>query len=96
MAKYTMPFTEPASFIIDRLINKYGIHMQLQAIRTSKHMTQEEASVLSGLSVGTISRVETGGNVTLGNIIRYAHSLGYEITIKKMDKPLSEIENEDR
>lgn len=83
--KYWMPFTVPANMIIDRLINKYGIHMQLAAIRTSQNLTQEQAAVLSGLSIGTISRLETGGNVTLENIIRYAQSLGYEITLTKTD-----------
>ena len=44
--------------------------------------------MLSGLSVGTISRLETGGNVTLANIIRYAQAMGYEVTLRKMDNPL--------
>lgn len=88
MPKYTMPFTEPANLVIERICNKYGIHIHLQAIRTSKHITQEEAAVLSGLSVGTISRLETGGNVTLANIIRYAQAMGYEVTLRKMDNPL--------
>lgn len=88
MPKYTMPFTEPGCFEIERICNKFGVHIHLQAIRTSKHITQEEAAVLSGLSVGTISRLETGGNVTLANIIRYAQAMGYEITLRKMDNPL--------
>ena len=83
--KYWMPFTVPTDSIIDRLINKYDIHMQLAAIRTSQNLTQEQAAVLSGLSIGTISRLETGGNVTLENIIRYAQSLGYEITLTRID-----------
>ena len=62
MPKYTMPFTEPANLVIERICNKYGIH--------------------------TISRLETGGNVTLANIIRYAQAMGYEVTLRKMDNPL--------
>lgn len=83
--KYWMPFTIPTDMLIERVINKFGIHMQLAAIRNSKHITQEQAAALSGLSIGTISRLETGGNVTLENIIRYAQSLGYEITLTKTD-----------
>lgn len=80
------PFVDGGEVIIDRLINKYGVHIQLQSIRTSMHLTQEEASVLSGLSISTISRLETGGDIRLMNVIKYAQSLGYEVRLVKKDK----------
>lgn len=81
--KLYYPFTESPDDILDRLINKYGVHIQLHFIRTSQHLTQEEASVLSDISVSTISRLETGGDVRLTNVIKYAHSLGYELRLVK-------------
>lgn len=84
--RYTMPFTPTTDMEIDKVINKYGLYIHLQALRSMQHKSQEEMSTLSGLSVGTISRLETGGNITVNNLIRYAHSLGYEVILKKMEQ----------
>lgn len=81
--KLYYPFIESPDDILDRLINKYGIHIHLQYLRTSQHLTQEEASVISDISVSTIYRLETGGDVRLANVIKYAHSLGYELRLVK-------------
>lgn len=86
MPKYYMPFGDPVNLGINRLITKYSIHIYLQAIRVSKHLTQEEAATMAGLSVSTVSAIETGGNVTLRSIIRYAQALGYDIMLVKDDR----------
>ena len=44
---------------MDRLIGK-----RICQARIAKHLTQEELSYLSGLSVSAISRIETGRNST--------------------------------
>lgn len=68
---------------VDKVIAKYAIHMQLHAMRKRARLTQEELSVLSGLSIGTISRIETGGESTIGSIIKYANACGCEFIIKR-------------
>lgn len=82
--KLYCPFTEPGDIAVDKVINKFSVHIHLHYLRTSMHLTQEEASALSGISVSTISRLETGGSdVRLDSIIKYAHALGYEVRLEK-------------
>lgn len=85
MSKYLY---NPFRFVgseVDRIVNKYSVFIYLQYLRKRANMTQEQLSILSGLSVSTISRVECGGNVSINNLIRYANALGYELAIKKME-----------
>lgn len=82
--KLYCPFEEIGDSAADKVINKFAIHIQLHYLRTSMHLTQEEASALSGISVSTISRLETSGSdVRLDSIINYAHALGYEVRLEK-------------
>ena len=67
-------------YIEDKLIRQ-----QLKNARVGKHMTQQEVSKLSGLSLATISNIESGdGSPTLRSLIRYANSIGYEFKVKKL------------
>ena len=84
---YYYPFTPTEYESIDLVINNFSIKIQAQAIRKMHHLTQEDASAITGISVSTISRIETGGNVSLFNLVRYLHRLGYEIRIVKKGTP---------
>ena len=60
------------------------IRQELRNARASKHITQQELSKLSGLSIATISNIESGdGSPTLRSLIRYAKAVDYELKIKK-------------
>ena len=67
----------------DEVINKYCLCMHLNAIRKMSHYTQEELAAVSGVSIGTISRIETGKEITLGSLIKLANTCGYELVLKK-------------
>ena len=70
---------------IDKLLNKFAIHMSLCALRLNEKLTQEQFSSVSGLSISTISSIETDGNPTLRSLIAYADVFGYELTLRKKD-----------
>lgn len=82
--EYKMPFRELDKGI-DQIINKYGIHMQLAAIRQRHHYTQSEVAQMCDLSTGSISRIETGKEVNLKTILKYANTFGYELVLRKKD-----------
>lgn len=69
---------------IDTYLADKFIRDKLTKIRKSKHLTQKQASEMSGLSTTTISNIESGDNsYTLRSLIRYTEALGYEIDISK-------------
>ena len=60
------------------------IRTKLSSIRKSKNLTQKQLSEMSGLSVSSISNIESGENsYTLRSLIKYAEAIGYEINIDK-------------
>lgn len=62
------------------------IRMKLADIRRSKGLTQKEVAEKCGLSVTTISNIESGENsYTTRSLIMYAEALGYEISVKRKD-----------
>lgn len=62
------------------------IRMDLLKIRKSKGLTQQQVAEKSGLSVSTISNIESGDNsYTTRSLIMYAEALGYDIRIKKKE-----------
>lgn len=62
------------------------IRMKLANIRRSKGFTQKEIADKCGLSVSTISNIESGENsYTTRSLIMYAETLGYEISIKRKE-----------
>lgn len=69
--------------VVDRLLNKFAIHTQLCTLRLNDKLTQEQMSNVSGLSINTISSIETDGNPTLRSLIKYADIFGYELTLRK-------------
>ena len=78
------PFTSIDQHV-DEVVSKYSIQMHLFQLRKSLGYTQEEISVLSGISISTISRIEQGGETNLRNIIKYAQACGYDIVLRKLD-----------
>ena len=70
------------SMIADKLLR-----MQLADIRKSKHLTQKDVSMLSGLSESCISNIETGeqSSPTLRSLIRYMSALNIELYIRSED-----------
>ena len=69
----------------DNLVADKLLRMQLLNIRKSKHLTQQQVSEMSGLSVSTISNLENGEltSTSFRSIIAYATALGLEIFIKE-------------
>lgn len=63
------------------------LRMQLADIRKSKHLTQKDVSMLSGLSESCISNIETGeqSSPTLRSLIRYMSALNIELYIRSED-----------
>ena len=62
------------------------IRMDLVKIRKSKGLTQQQVAEKSGLSISTISNIESGDNsYTTRSLIMYAEALGYDIRIKKKE-----------
>ena len=59
--------------------------MQFRFLRDYKHLTQEEVSLISGLSVKCIGDIESpkDGNPTLKSLMRYLDAMGYELKIQK-------------
>ena len=80
----------------DVYIQDKFIRTRLTNIRKSKGLTQEQLANKAGLSVSTISNIESGENsYTLRSLIRCAEALGYEINIDKKvgDNNDTETEN---
>ena len=73
------------SRVIDRGCNRFFLHMHLHAIRQRYGWTQQDIADATGMSPSTISRVETGKDVDLSTIIKYADAIGYEIVLRKKE-----------
>lgn len=72
------------------------IKLRLHSIRKSKGLTQSELANKTGLSVATISNIESNCNCNLNSLIHYVDALGYDINIdKKVEKDDSEGSNQD-
>lgn len=70
----------------DILIDDKLIRMELFNARKSKKMTQQNVSDKSGLSLSTISNIESGDaesqGITLKSLIKYADSVGCKLFVK--------------
>ena len=51
--------------------------------RKAEALTQKDISRRTGLSQQAVSRMEKGASGTIETIIRYLHSMGYSLSIKK-------------
>lgn len=68
--------------IIFILMNKKEIGKAIIARRDTLNITQARLAKLSGVSVHTISNLETGeGNVTLEMLIKISEIIGYKVTV---------------
>lgn len=71
---------------IDIILQDKFIRMKLADVRRSKGYTQKEIADKCGLSVSTISNIESGENsYTTRSLIMYTEALGYEISIKRRE-----------
>lgn len=76
-----MMFNQNAEqYIMEQLVK-----IELADIRKMNHMTQQDMSKLSGLSVQCISDIESQnkGNPTLRSLNKYLNCLGYELNFQK-------------
>lgn len=68
--------------ISDIDINDKLIRMQLVSIRKSRGISQKDIADFTGLSISTISNIETGAkSTTMDSLIKYAISIGASISI---------------
>lgn len=69
----------------EQYISKRLTKMQLADLRKTRHLTQKEMSMITGLSAQCISDIESdsSGNPTLKSIIKYLECLGYEIAFQR-------------
>ncbi|MCR5767884.1 MAG: helix-turn-helix transcriptional regulator [Lachnospiraceae bacterium] len=51
--------------------------------RKAEALTQKDISRRTGLSQQAVSRMEKGASGTIETIIRYLHSMGYSLSIRK-------------
>lgn len=78
---------EPIIFDSDVDIKCMLFKMQMKSIRENKHITQLNASDLSGISTKCIRGIESieQGNPKLKTVIRYLNYMGYELDIKRKE-----------
>jgi len=63
-------------------MNKKEIGEAIVIRRDTLRVTQQQLAKLSGVSVHTLSNLETGdGNVTLDTLLKVTQTLGYKIRI---------------
>lgn len=68
----------------DEFIADAFLRDKLVRIRKASGRTQKQLAEESGLSVGTISSIESNrGAYTSSSLIRYCDALGYEVTIHR-------------
>ena len=64
------------------MMNKSEIGQAIAARRDTLDITQTRLAKLSGISVHTLSNLETGrGNVTLDTLIKVANVVGFQVRI---------------
>ena len=63
-------------------MNKEEIGLALVARRDELHITQARLARVSGVSVHTLSNLETGeGNVTLDTLLKVVTTLGFKVRV---------------
>lgn len=63
------------------------IRIQLVSLRKSKHLTQKELAEITGLSVGTISHIESGSNsINMRTLAKYLVGVGGTMYIDLINK----------
>jgi transcriptional regulator with XRE-family HTH domain len=63
-------------------MNKTEIGIAIANRRDTLNITQARLAKLSGVSVHTLSNLETGeGNVTLDTILKVAQTIGFKVTV---------------
>lgn len=63
-------------------MNKAEIGVAIAQRRNTLNITQTRLAKLSGVSVHTLSNLETGeGNVTLDTILKVAKTIGFKVVV---------------
>ena len=69
---------------IEKLIQDGYLRDKLTRARKAKGLTQKEAADIAGISVSTVSCIESGkGDYLSSSLLKYADALGYEVSIHK-------------
>lgn len=79
-------------FIYDKIART-----KLKSLRKHMHMTRSQIAQLSGLSLPTISNIESESSKVsprLDSVIAYLNALGYEMKFSVKDELLSEIKED--
>ena len=67
--------------MMDIAIDDKLLRMQLVSLRKAKHLTQKALADLAGLSVSSVSNIESSESVkpTMKSVIKYVNALGGSI-----------------
>ena len=72
----------------DALESEFAIAEALIRARVEAGLTQAEVAARLGVTQPAVARMESGRNISLKSVARYAGAIGRPITLEVMPKPL--------
>ena len=72
----------------DALESEFSIADALIRARVEAGLTQAEVAIRLGVTQPAVARMESGRNISLKSVARYAGAVGKSITLEVMPKPL--------
>ena len=72
----------------DALESEFSIADALIRARVEAGLTQADVAVRLGVTQPAVARMESGRNISLKSVARYAGAIGRPITLEVMPKPL--------
>ena len=72
----------------DALESEFSIADALIRARVEAGLTQAEVALRLGVTQPAVARMESGRNISLKSVARYAGAIGKPITLEVMPKPL--------
>ena len=72
----------------DALESEFSIAEALIRARVEAGLTQAEVAARLGVTQPAVARMESGRNISLKSVARYAGAIGRPITLEVMPKPL--------
>jgi len=72
----------------DALESEFSIADALISARVEAGLTQAEVAARLGVTQPAVARMESGRNISLKSVARYAGAIGRPITLELMPKPL--------
>lgn len=73
----------------DALEPEFSIAEALISARVKAGLTQAEVAARLGVTQPAVARMESGRNISLKSVARYAGAIGQPITLEIMPKPVS-------